>query len=103
RGPGGRRRARGRRLAAEPDPGAGADPARRGPALRSHRERDVTWTFDLEHPLGPALTVRRHRLENGLTLLSVVDREAPIVTYQTWYRVGSRDEEVGRTGMAHLF
>lgn len=63
----------------------------------------MTWTFDLEHPLGPALTVRRHRLENGLTLLSVVDREAPIVTYQTWYRVGSRDEEVGRTGMAHLF
>jgi zinc protease len=47
--------------------------------------------------------VRRHRLQNGLGVITLVDRQAPIVSYQTWYRVGSRHETPGQTGMAHFF
>jgi zinc protease len=31
------------------------------------------------------------------------DASAPVVSYQTWFRVGSRDEEPGKTGLAHMF
>jgi zinc protease len=31
------------------------------------------------------------------------DKSAPVVTIQTWYRVGSRHEKPGKTGLAHLF
>jgi zinc protease len=52
---------------------------------------------------GPAMKVRCHRLENGLRVLVLVDRAAPVVAYYTWYRVGSRDEKPGKTGLSHLF
>jgi zinc protease len=52
---------------------------------------------------GPALEVWRYRLDNGLGLLILPDRAAPVVAYQTWFRVGSRHEQVGKTGLAHLF
>ncbi len=61
------------------------------------------WTFEVSHPFAPGLEVRRHRLHNGLTLLLLADSAAPIVSYQTWYAVGSRHERIGATGMAHLF
>ncbi len=60
-------------------------------------------TLELRHPFGPRLVVEKHRLDNGLTLLLLPDRSAPVVAYQTWYRVGSRHERPGRTGIAHLF
>jgi zinc protease len=41
-------------------------------------------------------------LENGLRVLLLEDHRSPIVTFQTWYRVGSRNEERGRTGIAHF-
>src|SRR5688572_24852575 len=60
-------------------------------------------TLEAESRIGRALHARRWRLDNGLGVIVVVDRTAPIVSYQTWYRVGSRHEEVGKTGLAHLF
>ena len=39
----------------------------------------------------------------GLTVLTLVDRSAPTVSYHTWFRVGSRHERPGKTGLAHLF
>ena len=42
-------------------------------------------------------------LANGLTLIVNEDHSAPVVSVNTWYHVGSGDEEVGRTGFAHLF
>jgi len=61
------------------------------------------FTLEAEAQLGRALVARRWRLGNGLGVIVVVDRAAPIVSYQTWYRVGSRHEEAGKTGLAHLF
>ena len=59
-----------------------------------------------EHPFVSAqsgLTVRLHRLDNGLQVLLLRDPAAPIFAYQTWFRVGSRHEREGKTGIAHLF
>jgi predicted Zn-dependent peptidase len=42
-------------------------------------------------------------LPNGLTVVVHEDHKAPIVAVNVWYRVGSKDEQAGRTGFAHLF
>lgn len=47
--------------------------------------------------------VQRYVLDNGLKLLVIEDHSSPTFAYQTWYDVGSRNEEPGRTGLAHLF
>jgi zinc protease len=59
-------------------------------------------TLEAEGAIG-RLAVRRWRLGNGLGVVCAVDASAPIVSYQTWFRVGSRHEEPGKTGLAHLF
>ncbi len=43
-----------------------------------------------------------HHLKNGLTLLTVNDPYSPTLTFQVWYRVGSRNEAKGRTGISHF-
>lgn len=52
---------------------------------------------------GPTLAVERFRFGNGLEVLLCEDHSAPVVAYHTWYRVGSRHERPGKTGLAHLF
>src|SRR5437868_3900251 len=42
-------------------------------------------------------------LANGLHVILHEDHSVPIVTVNTWYRVGSANELPGRTGFAHLF
>ncbi|HEX6810654.1 MAG TPA: pitrilysin family protein [Planctomycetota bacterium] len=49
------------------------------------------------------LAYEKYRLDNGMTVILHVDRRLPIVTINTWYRVGSKDEPRGRSGFAHLF
>src|SRR5688500_13643644 len=57
-----------------------------------------------ETPFGAGgLTARHFRLDNGLQVILVRDPSAPIFAYQTWFRVGSRHEREGTTGIAHLF
>jgi zinc protease len=54
-------------------------------------------------PLSGKFKVHRFIFENGLRLLVVEDHSSPTFAYQTWFRVGSRDEVPGKTGLAHLF
>ncbi|MGN6484813.1 MAG: M16 family metallopeptidase, partial [Thermomicrobiales bacterium] len=42
-----------------------------------------------------------HTLENGLTIFVRPNSAAPIASFWTWYRVGSRNEQPGRTGVSH--
>jgi predicted Zn-dependent peptidase len=42
-------------------------------------------------------------LPNGLRVLVHTDRKAPIVAVNIWYHVGSKNEQRGRSGFAHLF
>jgi zinc protease len=49
------------------------------------------------------LDVEKYSLPNGMTVLLHPDNSNPSVSVNTWYRVGSKDEKVGRTGLAHFF
>jgi zinc protease len=42
-------------------------------------------------------------LRNGLQVVVITDRRAPVVTHQVWYRVGAADEPRGHSGIAHFF
>jgi zinc protease len=48
------------------------------------------------------LGVVEARLRNGLTALVLQRPGSPVVSVQTWYRVGSREENKGQTGLAHF-
>ena len=41
-------------------------------------------------------------LENGLQVVVVTNRRAPIVNHMVWYKVGAADEEPGKSGLAHF-
>jgi len=42
-------------------------------------------------------------LRNGLEVVVITDRRAPVVTHMLWYRVGAADEPRGYSGIAHFF
>jgi len=52
--------------------------------------------------LGQDLKVTEKVLPNGLKVLLKEEHKAPVVTFQVWYKVGSRNEKLGTTGMSHL-
>lgn len=52
--------------------------------------------------MSSALAVRERRLSNGLLVLALERRANPVVTSMIWYRVGSRDEQTGETGLSHF-
>jgi zinc protease len=41
-------------------------------------------------------------LSNGLKVILLENHKAPVATFQVWYRVGSRNEEWGKTGLSHM-
>jgi len=51
---------------------------------------------------GQAMNVTEKVLPNGLKVLLKEEHKAPVVTFQIWYKVGSRNEKLGTTGMSHL-
>jgi zinc protease len=51
----------------------------------------------------PKIQFEKYTLPNGLEVILHEDHSTPIVTVDTWYHVGSGDEQIGRTGFAHLF
>ncbi|WP_435021843.1 M16 family metallopeptidase [Tundrisphaera sp. TA3] len=51
----------------------------------------------------PDLKVETYSLPNGLSVILHEDHTTPTVSVNIWYKVGSKNEKVGRTGFAHLF
>jgi predicted Zn-dependent peptidase len=51
----------------------------------------------------PTVTFSDERLANGLRLIVAEDHLAPVVAVNVWYDVGSKHEQPGKTGFAHLF
>lgn len=49
-----------------------------------------------------ASEVKEYKLNNGLKVLIIEEHKAPVATFQVWYRVGSRDEPAGKSGLSHL-
>ncbi len=63
----------------------------------------VAFLLVLLFPAGAfALPVNEYTLDNGLKVLILEDHKAPTATFQIWYRVGSRNEKTGKTGLSHL-
>jgi zinc protease len=51
----------------------------------------------------PHIAFDRQTLANGLRVILSRDDRTPIVAVNLWYTVGSRHEQPGKTGFAHLF
>lgn len=49
-----------------------------------------------------ATKVQEFVLDNGLKVLLLEDHKSPVVTFQVWYRVGSRNEKDGKSGLSHF-
>ncbi|HEY2954044.1 MAG TPA: pitrilysin family protein [Candidatus Eisenbacteria bacterium] len=59
-------------------------------------------------PAGPAISpesfkIERTVLPNGLVVLTHEDHSVPTLAFWQWYRVGSRNERPGITGISHFF
>ncbi len=46
--------------------------------------------------------IARATLENGLEVVVVPDRRAPVVTHMVWYKAGAADDPPGKSGIAHF-
>jgi zinc protease len=53
--------------------------------------------------LVPKVEFTQTRLPNGLRLIISEDHLAPVAAVNVWYNVGSKHEQPGKTGFAHLF
>ncbi len=51
----------------------------------------------------PSLSIQRLQLKNGLVVLALEDHTVPSAAYYTLFKVGSRNERPGITGLSHLF
>src|SRR4051812_12135890 len=55
-------------------------------------------------PLDPRnFPVQEHSLPNGLQIRLLADSSLPIASLYSFFRVGSRNEQPGITGISHLF
>ncbi|MBP6806168.1 MAG: insulinase family protein, partial [Chloroflexi bacterium] len=52
-------------------------------------------------PIPMTFQTTKTTLENGLTLILKEMHHAPVTSFMIWYRVGSRNEIPGRTGVSH--
>ena len=46
--------------------------------------------------------VTTYMLENGMEVVVIEDHRAPVVVHMLWYKIGSADEPVGASGVAHF-
>ena len=51
----------------------------------------------------PPIPFTEYTLPNGLRVILHEDHSTPIVAVNVWYHVGSKNEQPGKTGYAHLF
>ena len=63
-----------------------------------------------EGEAGPAVSamisesgVSQFELDNGMRIIVIPDRRAPVVSHMVWYRVGGVDDPFGLSGIAHFF
>lgn len=49
---------------------------------------------------GSAIT--EHTLKNGLKVIIIEEHKSPVATFQVWYRAGSMNEPLGKSGLSHL-
>ena len=42
-------------------------------------------------------------LKNGMQVVVISNRRAPVVSHMVWYKTGAADEPRGKSGIAHFF
>lgn len=62
----------------------------------------VLWVLIAATAGAQDMGVTEKMLANGLKVLLKEEHKTPVVTFQVWYKVGSRNEKLGTTGMSHL-
>jgi zinc protease len=84
--------------------GGKAPPATaRAPSPAAPRERAKAEQPSAATPIELNLVIQRATLDNGLRVVLNPDHTSPTVAVAVTYNVGSRDEQRGRSGFAHLF
>ncbi len=63
----------------------------------------ITFSSFISAEIKLDINVEKYKLKNGLTVLLHQDKTVPVISFHQWYRVGSRNEKRGRTGLAHFF
>jgi predicted Zn-dependent peptidase len=65
----------------------------------------LSLNFDLSHAASPGLADRvvERKLANGLTVLMVERHQTPVVSLNMTFGVGGVNEQMGQTGLAHLY
>ncbi len=63
----------------------------------------MTQTFSQKKYPDVDIPYKQYTLDNGLKLIVHEDHKAPIVSFNVWYHVGSKNEKPGKTGFAHLY
>jgi zinc protease len=65
----------------------------------------VSFIYIMSYPLAATsqtTQIQEFVLDNGLKVLLLEDHKSPAVTFQVWYRVGSRNEKDGKSGLSHF-
>ena len=65
----------------------------------------AAWQADsaaIQHYGEGAETIETFKLANGMDVVVIPDRRAPVITHMVWYRVGAADEPPGKSGIAHF-
>jgi predicted Zn-dependent peptidase len=79
-------------------------PTAAGAAPRKPARPPTVAAAATEPTLSPAtFKVERHTLKNGMVVLTHEDHSVPACTFWQWFKVGSRDERPGITGISHYF
>ena len=67
----------------------------------------MTWAFallclggDIRGVAAGMLQAETFELANGMKVVLIPDHRLPVATHMLWYRVGSADEEPGKSGLA---
>lgn len=61
------------------------------------------WAGLVSAARGQDVRFEKYKLDNGMTVILHEDHSLPVASINFWYRVGSKDEPVRRSGFAHLF
>ena len=62
----------------------------------------LSLTASMPAHAGMSDAVKAQTLPNGLRVLVLENHKAPLATFNVFYRVGSRNEQFGKTGLSHL-
>ena len=73
------------------------------PAISTHAQAPApSYGAIVSQSYDKAQAVTETHLANGLTILSKETHAAPVVHFSVWYKVGSRNEISGQTGLSHI-